>query len=322
MNKDKFKELAVLFLLDELGGEDKVKFENALLENDDYKSEFEEIKSFIRMISENKPAEAEESVLMDARYSLMRKIRTEEDKVSIASSFRNLVDGFLYRNYKFVFSAAATVLIGIFIGYMMFSVKQPQPQYAANQELNNSIPGSSKVIVPDVNNVLPSKENNIEEENKFDAVTPVRSKEKRFAPAADKYLTASFIFDENPGVRLQAVNKIAQNYDDKKLQADVKLKQALITALKEDPNPAVRIEAFTVLTKYPFDEPIRDAFLYVLTNDKNSGLRIKAIKVLSELKFKGQILDEKTRKVLSRKAETDNNGFVRIHAASMLKEEE
>lgn len=318
MNKEKFKELAYLFLMNELEGSDKIKFENAILESDELKTEFEEIKSFFAIMAAGKPAIAEESLLFESRYALMRKIRNEQDQVTLASSFRTLIDNFLYKNYKFVFSVVFTIATGIFIGYLMFS-KQPQQQlYTASEQPAGSVQVEKGLMLPEIS---PSN-NDDRNEEKFDAIKPVIDKRRSYNPVTGKLLAASLISDPNPAFRLQTINKISEGRYVKSMGSDDKIKQALISALKGDSNPSVRREAFDVLSKYQKDELIQDAFLYVLSNDQNSGLRVRAIKALSEQKFKGQKLDDKTKTILSNKAETDKNGYVRIHAASILKEVE
>ena len=98
------------------------------------------------------------------------------------------------------------------------------------------------------------------------------------------------------------------------------MKNALITALEVDENPAVRKEALNTLMKLPFDTDIRDAFLFVLSNDRNSGMRVAAINALAQLKIEGTSLDDKILNVLNSKAENDKSDFIRLRAASLVQE--
>jgi len=90
--------------------------------------------------------------------------------------------------------------------------------------------------------------------------------------------------------------------------------------LKSDDNAAVRKEALYSLMQFPYDEEIRDGLLNTLSNDKNSGLRVAAINALADIKTKGISLDEVIRKTLNKKADQDDNDFVKIRSASLLKE--
>jgi len=321
MNKEKFKEQAYLFLMNELNADEVVKFENAMLENDDLKREFEEIKSFYALMASTAPIEAEESVLVDARYNLMRRIRSGSEQKTAHLGFGNLIEAFLYKNYKFVFSVAFTVVIGIVIGYMMFSGKEPNQQLiTATEQYNGSQPNLNGGNLQEINS--PAQKDSQEDNIKFDAIKPVEQKEKTYRPVTGKILAASLLSENNPGLKLQTISRISEQNYRKGKQGDNSIKEALITALKGDPNPAVRKEAFNVLSKFPYDDKIQEAFLYTLSNDKNSGLRVMVIKALADMTFKGKTLDDKTKTVLSKKAETDNNGYVRIHAATMIKEVE
>jgi HEAT repeat protein len=126
--------------------------------------------------------------------------------------------------------------------------------------------------------------------------------------------------EKNPGLRLRTVNTISSQLETEKFNADPKIKNALITALKIDDNPAVRREALNALIKFPFDGEIRDAYLFVLSNDHNSGMRVAAINALAQLKVEGTSLDDKILNVLNRKAENDESDFIRLRAASLVRE--
>jgi hypothetical protein len=47
-------------------------------------------------------------------------------------------------------------------------------------------------------------------------------------------------------------------------------------------------------------------------------MRVDAINALASLKDKGQVFDSVVKEYLMKKAQTDNNDFIRIRAASML----
>ncbi|HEY7162541.1 MAG TPA: HEAT repeat domain-containing protein, partial [Acidobacteriota bacterium] len=126
-------------------------------------------------------------------------------------------------------------------------------------------------------------------------------------------LTYALEREQNPGVRLRAVNTIGAN---KKASADPEIKKALISALKSDGNDGVRKEAMAVLKTYPFDSDIRNAFVYVLQRDANAALRIDAIKSLEENK----IQDKELLTVLKEKSESDDNSYIRRRATNILQE--
>ena len=153
----------------------------------------------------------------------------------------------------------------------------------------------------------------------FDAIKPISYTGRADDETTRRLLAQALLTADNPGVRLKTVNTISMQ-SKKNFVPDPKVKAALITSLKIDDNAGVRREALNVLMRYPIDNEIRDAFLFVLQNDKNSGMRIAAINALVDWKQQGISIDDEIRNVLNKKAETDQNDFIRIRAASLLKE--
>jgi HEAT repeat protein len=128
-----------------------------------------------------------------------------------------------------------------------------------------------------------------------------------------KVLTYALVQEQNPGVRLRAINAIG----DSQVKPDPEIKKALITTLKSDENAGVRREALSLLQKFPFDQETKEAFLYVLEHDKNAALRIAVIQSLSTTKKAG---DKEVMNVLKERVETDNNNFIRMKAKAVLQE--
>lgn len=105
---------------------------------------------------------------------------------------------------------------------------------------------------------------------------------------------------------------------------DPAIKQALIKAVQFDNNPGVRREALLLLQQYSYDKEIEKALLHVLKNDRNPGLRITAIKALAGglPKMKDRQPDENLIKTLKEKSLTDGNDYVKISARTVLQEVE
>lgn len=322
MNKEKFIEQCYLYLMNELDESDKIEFENALMEDDYLRKEFDVIKSTYSSFKESKPKEADERLLTESRTLLMRRIKEESQKVSLFEQILNQIQNFLFKKYEYILSGAVTIAVGVLIGYFLFHQPTEKREILST---NNNI-GIEQL---EQNNVRISGIQfpaNIsgggEIEISFDAVKPIRYKGTVNDPFVQKLLATALVSGSNPGMRLRTVNTIASQAEENNFKPDPKIKQALLTALKIDTNPAVRKEALNVLLKIPFDDEIRDVLLFVLSSDKNSGLRVAAINALSELKLQGHTFDNITKTVLSKKAEMDNDNFIRIRAASILREVE
>jgi hypothetical protein len=315
MNRDKLIELSYLYLLEELDDRSKVEFENALMQDDELKSEFENIKESVNTIRESKPALVSEQLLVNARQDLMREIRKqavlELDNESIADRIKK----YFFMNRRYVLGGLATFVFGVIFCYMLLV---PRFNRQANQlaiepaDKNDLKISNLQVTRPD------SLSGDVEV--KFDLTKPVKYRMKNESLATPNMLIASILGESNPGIRIRSVNTLAEKIKSEEFKLDRKIKEALITSMKKDNNPVVRKSALNVLSSYPLDEEIRDAFLFVLSNDRNSGMRVAAINSLADFKHKGQSFDEVIRKALNNKAATDENKFIRLRAASILQE--
>lgn len=324
MTKEKFIEYAHLYLMDELGDNEKIDFENTMLENDELHAEFDSIKIMYETISANRPAEADEKLLVAARYDLMRAIRNENAAPPFKDKVAGLFKNIFITNYKISFGGIGVFVIGLFVGYLFFiSNNIDRPMITTTQPVNidkvesgidNGDVKISNIRIP--TNITGGAQIEVS----FDAIKPISYKGNVDDPFIQRLLASALVNEKNPGLRLRTVNTISSQLEVEKFNADPKIKNALITALKIDDNPAVRREALNALMKFPFDGEIRDAYLFVLSNDRNSGLRVAAINALAQLKVEGTSLDDKILNVLNRKAENDESDFIRLRAASLVRE--
>lgn len=317
MKKEKFSESAYLYLLNELNAEEKIEFENLLMQDNELKSEFDKIKEDLSIFSIAKHSPIPEADLVSVRNNLFRAIRNsavELQPESLTGKFRRL----LLNNYNLAFGGIATFALGIGIGYMLLfsrvavdSIKPDHPIEigSAQKTQNDNANFSSSVDNSDERNEINQKQSTVVKEN---------NNELDFKHS----LIAALLNQKNPGIRIKSISTLADHAESETHKHDVKIKNALLKAMKEDANVAVRIEALNVLKKYPFDNEIRDAFLTVLANDKNSGMRVLAINALSELRLQGILIDEVIKQVLTQRAEAEKNTFVKYRAASILKEVE
>ncbi len=147
----------------------------------------------------------------------------------------------------------------------------------------------------------------------FEAVRPVQIRGTVDDPGIQRVLTFTVLNEQNPGVRLRALNAVSASED---LHSAREIKDALVTALKTDSNAGVRGEAFNALTRYPFDEEIRDAMIHTLVFDENPALRINAINRLQD-----QVpasFDEDLERVLRARMVSDENAYIRTKARTVL----
>lgn len=322
MNKEKFLEQAELYLMDELDQNEKIEFENMIMESDELRAEFDSLKAMFESFTSNRPVEVDEKLLVSARNNLMRSLRNEAAKKTAKDKMLEWLKNIFVVNYKLSFGSLTLIVVGIFVGYFLFysSTTQEIVTNSKSVDLDNLSKyetGVSNIKIP----------NPFFEGGEIEVIfggtggtSPISYKGTAEDPIIQRALATALVTNENPGLKLKTVNTIAAKVESEQFIPDPKVKSALITAMKNDKNPAVRREALNVLMKFSFDQEIRDAYLYVLSNDSNSGLRVSAINALANLKVQGNSLDEKIINVLNKKAESDENDFIRLRAASLIKE--
>ncbi|MFH0736474.1 MAG: HEAT repeat domain-containing protein [bacterium] len=319
MTHENIKELVNLSLLEELGKEELLIIENHLLECDECRLEHEEQKKMFNLYAVNKPKIVNERQLVMARVELLKKLQEIKIKKSI---WQNVVeyfeDSFVFE-HKLAFGSFGSLLIGLFVGYFVFST-------GIGKNCSNGmgiVDISNKSLTDDfsINNVsfITTNAKTGEIELGFEAVKKVYYKGNFNDAKTKKLLAMALTNSDNDGVKMKSINTISSQ-DDGKFINDYKIKDALINTVKLDKNPGVRREALLTLTKFPADDKVRDAFLFVLSNDTNSGLRIEAINAINQLHVEGYKIDEKTKSVLTEQAANDDNKFIRVRAALMLKE--
>lgn len=303
MNHQQWKEWLNLMAYEELDAERKRLTEEHMKDCVSCREEWDQLKRLHRVMDDHAVQVPTEHLLNEARAELRAALRYERNRPTASSRVREIFSSFV-PSFRVGMSFAAMLAIGLFAGYMFAPVKRIL------------IPGPApELATTDISNIrfVDADPNDGQIEFAYDAVKPMRVKGSVNDKKIQQLLTYALEREENPGVRLRAVNTIGAN---KKVAADPQVKAALITALKSDANDGVRKEAMAVLKTFPFDSDIQNAFVYVLQRDANPSLRIDAIKSLEEKKIQGQEI----LTVLKEKSESDDNSYIRRRAKDFLQE--
>ncbi len=323
MDHQIFKEMIQLALLDELNDDEMKKLHQHLIECGSCQTEYDKLSKYLSVINQNKSGTVDDEFLNEARDQFRRKLNYDLSRQSILEKLFNIFRKSIWLYKRPALAGAFSLIAGLFLGYLIFS-----PGKSSNLNLfgdNKNVNGGAAAIT----NVrfLNDSFNNGEVEFTFDAIRQVTMKGKLNDPSVQRILAEALVNEKNPGTRIQTVNALANlsnkqpNTASGQNNINPKVKSALLTALKYDGNPAVRIEALKALLKSSFDNDINEALLYVLQHDKNSGLRIAAINGLASATQNGKTIDQETIKILNQKVKNDDNEYVRIRAASLIKEE-
>jgi hypothetical protein len=318
MDKKKFEELVQLYFLDELSEDKKIELENYILEDEEAKNEFESLRQLHSALVENRPKPVADDELFSMREQLLRNVKNIEPKISVTERISDWFTEIFYFNYQAAAGGIAAVVIGVLIGYFVFS--NPAEEKFIGQSLDNFNPQEIEDKGLNISNIRFSDSFSDEGqiEFMFDAVKPVKYKGSLNDQTVQLLLAKALLTTKNPGVRIKTVNTLS-SLNESSTQLDPKVKKALISSMLVDENPAVRREALSAISKFNFDAEIRDAVLEVLEKDDNSGLRVLAINILADKKLEDKSLDNVIKNVLNKKAVSDDNDFIKLRAASILK---
>ena len=316
MLHENYKNLLQLYIYNEIEEDEKRSLEVHLESCRACREELQSLKQLYRALTEAIPPVNTDELLNEARQELKSLIHRRR-KAPLFYGTIQWLESFFAENYKIALGGAFSLLVGFFIGYLFFTSQKPlMSAYPGNltdlDKLDNSAIKFSSIRI---DNRLAD---NGEIEFKFDALKPMSYKGKITDRISQQLLASALVTADNPGTRIRTVNAIAQNQD-KNYMFEDKIKTSLIEALKLDKNAGVRREALNVLIKFPIDEQILDAVLFVLANDENSGMRVAAINSLVNIDSQGTVIDDQIKNLINERAEVDDNDFIRIRAASLLR---
>ncbi len=313
MKHQKFKEMMELALLQELNDTELEELHKHLIDCDSCQYEYDKLNNFYKGIERLDKKEIDELSLQNARRELRLNLNKE---ISRRSFFEKTIEGiknFSFFYYKPLITVSASLCFGLFMGYIFFHNGNENDLIESAQIDQASTKITNVRFTQPVNN-------NGEVEFTFEAVKPVKMKGNVNDPKIQMLLAQALLNEKNPGSRFNTVSAIANRTEEKNGTVDPKVKSALITTLELDGNPGVRKRALTALLNLPYDQQIKNVLLYVLVKDSNSGIRIAAINGLTSAKMDGNNFDDETLKILKQKSQNDGNEYVRIRAASLVKE--
>lgn len=313
MRHEEYKELIQLSVYDEISSDNKKLLEDHLLECEECSKEYESIKQLYVAIAENAPKQLNENVLESSRDLLFSSITEDEKKSSLLTKLLDLLEELVFGRYAFAVGGVSALVVGIFLGKLFFTVEtQPTPSQSISLD---------ELIGDDVNIANIKLPNNWDKKKQieinFDAVKSVSLTANLDDPIVKMIVAKSIVESESSWNRIQTLNKISDKNNITFIN-DPKIKGALLTALTEDQNPAVRKEAIESVKMLEYDDNVRDALLYVLANDENSGMRVAAINMIAKQSSNKDQLDDELKSILDRKQNNDDNSFVRLKAASLL----
>jgi hypothetical protein len=285
--------------------------EQHLGECDECSTELDDMRKLHVLVSRGEMVGVDDQLLAEARHQLRAALRIERSRQTLWNRISDRMSAFSTllpsRNWGLALGSIAMVGCGILIGRLVFPPSSPgEGSPLADSDLKIS---NVRFLNPDTNED--------ELEFSFEAVKPMRVKGTIHDERIQKVLTYALLNEQNPGVRLRAINTMA---GPSTRTPDREMKAALIIALRSDDNAGVRKEALVALRKFPFDAEVRDALLDALMHDKNPGIRIAAINGLDSARTLGPGSDQSILDVLKQKVNSDDNNYIRLRAKTVLQE--
>ena len=125
-------------------------------------------------------------------------------------------------------------------------------------------------------------------------------------PRIQQLLLSAVREESNPGLRVESIGALKNSADSEAVR------QALIDAVSHDPNAGVRLKALEGLKQYAGDASVRKTLANVLLKDDNPGVRVQAIDLLTAHH------DDSIVGVLQDVMQKEDDGYIRTRARDLL----
>ena len=321
MNHTKFRNMIQLSLYGELSQNEQGKLNQHLATCRRCQGEYESLKKFHAAMASFKPVSVSDRDLIDARRSLHISLGSAGETESWIERLIDFVVRPLVPQYRTVVVAAATLAIGVGLGYYFFAspVATQNGFIRMASETDQSAFDQGEAQVSNFR-IVNKNEATGDVEFQFDATTPVHVRGNvRSDERVQKILARAAVSAENPGTRLRAVTTMAEHASaEQPITNDVKT--ALISVVKYDENRGVRQEALKGLEQFLPDPDVVQAYIYVLKTEKNTGMKIAAINSLGKVRLTGQAFSDDLTNILTEKLQSDENNYIRLRAKAALQE--
>jgi hypothetical protein len=141
--------------------------------------------------------------------------------------------------------------------------------------------------------------------------TPERFGGMRAGLAEPMFSSVRSVEDQSGKVHI-AVDEVRRHMVTGTLQ-DPRIQELLVSAVREESNPGIRVESIGMLRNSTDSEEVRNALLDALNHDPNAGVRLKAIEGLKSWAGNAAV-----RRTLANVLLRDDNPGVRVQAIDLL----
>jgi len=314
MKHEKYKELLELNILGELTENEEIELKNHLFECNECNEEYANLKKIYSVITTERPEFPTEEELLNSRKRLFNTISAEQ--LISSEKPKNIWSKIFSNNYSFAFGSIVLLLVGFFVGYLLFNNSDTAPKLMADNIIDLDKLESGDLKIAKVS--FPDK---FSENSKFEfklANGRLSSYQGSLNDAVvQKLLAVAFNETENPGFKIRTAKTFAEDMP-KNFIPDEKIKDAFIHSLITDENPGVRKGALKALINFSYDNKIENALLYTLENDENASNRMDAINALLTMNFGANAINENIKYQLTNGIKNEENEVIKNKTAKLL----
>jgi len=282
---DKYKEKIVLYFYEELEKDDQSALESHFQICPECYKELQQLRLLDQKIPQKPIVDLEDSHLQVLRNELSQKIRQREATI-VEDKPGFFLFSFITPKPVFQFGFAALLLVlGFLLGNRSSSTELDQNQIAlqnlistnqqiqaANGEINPFLAGVEKVKYnPESGSV----------EIFYTTVNDIQLNGNLNNPTVRQMLTHAMLEEENPTVRLHAV-KALQVFADEGKSLKPELVSSIESLLKKENNLGVRLQALQILNLIPLNSSVKNILTNVLLQDPEPAMRIQAFETLTK----------------------------------------
>jgi len=297
MKCDWTKENLVLYIYDELADDARFEMENHIRNCAGCREELESVSALKQDMSAMPVLEISPNLLAASRMQLQESLEHAEQNRSGWGMFIFDFAGWMNQIKLAPALTAALLMIGFAGGtittWKVAGSKAPENIVSPDQPKQDLSVATIESILTD-----PTSHNVT---IKYDTLHPQTLVGSADDPRIQQLLLLATHSNRDSDVRLDSIDLLKAH------AGDNDVRDALVSALRYDKNPGVRLKALDGLKGYVRnDVHVRDAVLEALLHDDNSGVRAEAIGLLDPVKA-----DSSIREALEVLAKRDPNQFIR-----------
>ena len=201
MKHKKFEEWLQLSLYNELSEQEQVLLTHHLQACEQCQLELVKLKKIHESLSLRKSIAVSEPMLQEARRNLRLRIQADAEKITLWKKLKRRIDDFLAPPLQIAFGGAATLALGILVGYILFKMPSENNLHFRQTAYTTSAMEAGESQVTNIHFVDRDVQSG-DVDFTFESVTPVHIRGNVNDEHIQKILARALVSNQNAGVRL------------------------------------------------------------------------------------------------------------------------